>query len=83
MLTYSVKLDPQPEGGFTATVPALPGCISEGETLKETLENIQDAISGYISALKKRKMPIPIESSEYYQVHFKSIRTPKKRREYA
>ena len=53
MLTYTVELEPQKEGGFTVKVPALPGCISEGDTLKEALENIKDAIEGYIKVLAK------------------------------
>ena len=43
-LTYSVILEPSDEGGFTVYVPALPGCISEGDTEDEVLGNIEDAI---------------------------------------
>ena len=53
MITYSVKLEPQEEGGYTVMVPALPGCISEGDTLEEALENIEDAIGGYLHSLAK------------------------------
>jgi predicted RNase H-like HicB family nuclease len=50
----------QDEGGiFVAECPALPGCISQGRTRKEALENIQDAIRGYIASLKKHNEPIP------------------------
>jgi len=59
MLTYTAELEPQKEGGFTARVPALPGCISEGETLQETLTNIKDAIEGYIAVLVKHKRKMP------------------------
>ena len=83
MLTYSVQLDPQPEGGFTATVPALPGCVSEGESVEETLENIQDAIVGYLHVLQKRKLTIPVEASSQFQVQIRRPRVPKKRRTYA
>ena len=44
LLTYSVILEPSDEGGFTGYVPALPGCISEGDTEDEVLGNIEDAI---------------------------------------
>jgi len=44
LLTYSVILEPSDEGGFTVYVPALPGCISEGDTEDEVLGNIEDAI---------------------------------------
>ena len=43
--TYDVVLEPSDEGGFTVYVPALPGCISEGDTEEEALENIKDAIA--------------------------------------
>jgi predicted RNase H-like HicB family nuclease len=43
-----VLLEPSDEGGFTATVPALPGCISEGETREQALSNIQEAIELYL-----------------------------------
>ncbi len=39
------------EGGYTVTVPALPGCIAEGDTLEEALENTREAIAGYLEAL--------------------------------
>jgi predicted RNase H-like HicB family nuclease len=43
-----VVLEPSDEGGFTALVPALPGCISEGDTREEALTNIEDAIRLYL-----------------------------------
>jgi predicted RNase H-like HicB family nuclease len=42
---YDVILEPSDEGGFTIYVPALPGCISEGDTEEEALENIKDAMA--------------------------------------
>lgn len=68
MLTYTVEVEPQKEGGYTVTVPALPGCISEGDTLEEALENIQDAVEGYIHVLAKHNRPIPLEFSEFHKV---------------
>jgi predicted RNase H-like HicB family nuclease len=43
-----VILEPSEEGGYTALVPSLPGCISEGETREEALKNIQEAIELYL-----------------------------------
>lgn len=43
-----VVLEPSDEGGFTVTVPALPGCISEGDTRDEALQNIREAIELYL-----------------------------------
>jgi predicted RNase H-like HicB family nuclease len=60
---YTVILEPQEEGGFTVTVPALPGCISEGETVDEVIKNIKDAITGYIASLRKHGEPTPVEMS--------------------
>ncbi len=68
MLSYNVQLEPQKEGGYTVTVPALPGCISEGETIEEALANIKDAIEGSIYVLAKHKRPIPIEVTQQERV---------------
>ncbi len=51
MRTYSIIVDPDPEGGFTVTVPALPGCITEGETIEECLAHAEEAIALYIEDL--------------------------------
>ena len=47
-----VVLEPSDEGGFTATVPSLPGCISEGDTREEALKNIQEAIQLYLEPVE-------------------------------
>jgi predicted RNase H-like HicB family nuclease len=47
-----VVLEPSDEGGYTALVPALPGCISEGETREEALENVQEAIALYLEPVE-------------------------------
>ncbi len=60
MFTYSIKIEPQKEGGFTVTVPSLPGCISEGDTLEEATSNIRDAMLGYIQVLQKHERRIPL-----------------------
>lgn len=78
MLTYTIELTPQKEGGYTATIPALPGCISEGDSLEEVLENIKDAAEGYIRVLVKHGRKVPLEFSEFRQVEiFK--KTPQER----
>ena len=46
-----VLLEPSPDGGFTALVPALPGCISEGETREEALANVREAIELYLDPI--------------------------------
>ena len=47
-----VVLEPSEEGGFTATVPSLPGCISEGETEAEALVNIREAVDLYLDPVE-------------------------------
>ena len=51
--TFQVVFTPEPEGGFTVTVPALPGCISFGADLTEARAMIVDAITGYLTSVKK------------------------------
>ena len=47
-MNLDIILEPSEEGGFTVTVPALPGCISEGDTREEALNNIREAIELYL-----------------------------------
>ena len=47
-MKLKVILEPSEEGGYTATVPVLPGCISEGDTKEEALANIREAIELYL-----------------------------------
>lgn len=47
-MNLRVVLEPSDEGGYTAIVPALPGCISEGDTREEALRNIREAIELYL-----------------------------------
>jgi predicted RNase H-like HicB family nuclease len=51
-MKLKVVLEPSDEGGYTVHVPSLPGCISEGETVEEALENIQEAIELYLEPLE-------------------------------
>ena len=47
-MILKIVLEPSDDGGYTATVPALPGCISEGETVEEAMANIREAIELYL-----------------------------------
>jgi len=51
-MTYKIAVHEEPEGGYWAEVPALPGCFSQGETLAELEENIREAIELYLETLK-------------------------------
>ena len=62
MRRYTILLLPDPDdGGYTATVPALPGCITEGDTLDEVLENVRDAIRLYLDDVREAGEPLPEE----------------------
>jgi len=52
-----VILEPSEEGGYTVTVPALPGCISEGESVDDALANIREAISLYLEPVEDDWLP--------------------------
>jgi predicted RNase H-like HicB family nuclease len=47
-MTFKVVLEPSDEGGYTVYVPALPGCVSEGDTIEQALQNIREAIELYL-----------------------------------
>ncbi len=60
--TYTIVLDPDVEdGGYTVTVPFLPGCITQGETLEQCIERAREAIAGHIAALQETGQPVPEE----------------------
>lgn len=59
---FNVVLRHEPEGGFTAMVPALPGCVTHGRTLDEAKDMAKDAIIGYIESLRKHNEPIPTDN---------------------
>ena len=52
-LTYEVVLEPSDEGGYVVYVPTLRGCVSEGDTEEEALENIKDAIVMWLDSWEK------------------------------
>jgi predicted RNase H-like HicB family nuclease len=53
------ELQSEPEGGYTITVPSLPGCISFGKTFEEAIEMIKDAIKGWLAVAEEEGVPIP------------------------
>ena len=71
--TYTVAFHPEPEGGYTVTVPALRGCISYGETLDEARVNIAEAIEGYLDALRKAGDPIPAGEEPHRETHREAV----------
>ena len=51
-MTLRIVLEPSEDGGYTVTVPSLPGCISEGENREEALKNIKEAIALYLQPIE-------------------------------
>ncbi len=58
-MKFRIHLEQDEDGQFVATCPALPGCISQGQTREEARANIADAIGGYLASLRKHDEPIP------------------------
>ena len=61
---FTIIVDRQPEGSYVVTVPALPGCFTEGQTWEEAHEMAVDAIRAYCASLLKHGEPIPVDSAE-------------------
>jgi len=59
---FTIIIERQPEGGYLVSVPALPGCYTEGRTLEEAYQMAADAIKAYCASLIKHGEPIPVES---------------------
>jgi antitoxin HicB len=62
-LAYSVTLDPDPEGGYVAHIKDLSGCFTQGETLEETMANIQEARELWIETAYEMGDPIPLPNN--------------------
>ncbi len=58
-MKYRVFIEQDEDGAFVAEAPTLPGCISQGNTRAEALENIHEAIEIYLESLKMHNEPIP------------------------
>ncbi len=63
ILNYKILLKKEPEGGYTVLVPSLPGCITYGETIDESIINAKEAIELYIESLKSHGEEIPTEEN--------------------
>ena len=65
-----IIIEQDEDGFYVAICPTLPGCVSQGKTRDEVIENIKDAIKGYIESLKKHNEPIPYPiEEEVVEVH--------------
>ncbi len=57
--SYTVLFEPAEEGGYVVTCPALPGLVTEGDTLEEARRMANDALKAYLESLQKDGLPIP------------------------
>ena len=57
--TFTMLFEPAEEGGYVVTCPALPGLVTEGDTLEEARHMAEDALRGYLESLRKDGLSIP------------------------
>lgn len=57
--TFRILLTPEEEGGFSVTVPSLPGCYTQGDSVEDAINMAKEAISLYIEALEAEGEPVP------------------------
>lgn len=63
MRNYRIILSREPEGGYTVVVPALPGCITYGNSIDEAIEMAKEAIEGYLDILNEQGEEIPDDNN--------------------
>jgi antitoxin HicB len=61
MRTYTIVVEPEPDGGYFVIVPALPGCFTRGSTIEECRERAVEAIEVHIAGLQTDGQPVPEE----------------------
>ena len=71
VLNFTVVMTPDVTGGYVVTCPALPGLVTEGDTLEEARAMATDAIKGYLESLRKDGEPIPTDESFTEQLAIK------------
>lgn len=64
IMKFTVILSPEAEGGYSVICPAIPGCVSQGNSLEETLANIREAILLCLEVRKDESLPLPVETPE-------------------
>ena len=57
-MKFRILFEQDEDGVYVAECPSLPGCVSQGKTRKEVIDNIKDAMGGYLESLKKHNDPI-------------------------
>ncbi|MEK7550342.1 MAG: type II toxin-antitoxin system HicB family antitoxin [Patescibacteria group bacterium] len=62
---FAVILKSEPEGGYTAIVPSLPGCVTYGDTVEKAKVMAKDAIKAYLASIKKHEGKVPDENEVF------------------
>ncbi len=65
-MRYTVLLQKEEDGGYVVSVPALPGCVSQGDTRAQVLANIREAIELYIEDCRDAGDPVPTEADQEF-----------------
>lgn len=65
-MRYTVVLEREEDGGYVASVPALPGCVTQGNTRAEALVNVREAIELYIEDCRDAGDPVPTEAGKEF-----------------
>lgn len=66
--TYTTFFEPAEEGGYVVTVPALPGCVTQGETFEEAKKMAREAIELYLEVLQEDGEEVPVEKDDRIEV---------------
>jgi len=66
MMRYTVVLQKEADGGYVASVPALPGCVSQGDDRVDALANIREAIEVYVEDCREAGDPIPTDAGREF-----------------
>lgn len=65
-MRYTVILQKEEHGGYVATVPVLPGCVSQGDSREEALKNIEEAIEVYLEDMRAAGEIVPVEDERAF-----------------
>ena len=65
-MRYTVILEQEPDGGYVASAPALPGCVSQGDNRAEVLRNIREAVELYMEDCREAGDPVSVESGKEF-----------------
>ena len=63
-MRWTVVLEQEADGGFVATVPTLPGCVSQGDSRDEAIANVREAIAAYIEDCRESGEAVPTDGGQ-------------------